>query len=447
MSRMSTKQFSRRKFVRASAVTVGALGVPTIVSSHVLGKNSPSNTLRIGCIGVGRMGHGDMNECMSQGLRSQANARVVAVCDLDSSRTQHARQQVEAFYRARVPEGARPSVSEIGDYRKLLEREDIDAVTISTPDHWHALAAIAAAEAGKSIYLQKPLTYTVVEGRKLVEAVRRSGVVLQTGSQQRSSERFRRACELVRNGRVGRLRTIRILLPTDSGFGKPMPMSVPENLNYDMWIGPTPKRFYTEHRVHPQSGFGRPGWLQIEDYSRGMITGWGSHMFDIAQWGHGSDDSGPIEMAATAEFPRRGLFNVHTTFHAEGRYADGVKLIADSGAPAGVRFEGDDGWIDVGRSHLKAEPGDILRAEIGEDELQLPKSSNHMLNFLECVRRDEDPICPVEVGHRSNSICVITHIAMKLGRKLRWEPFAERFVDDEQATAMLDYDHREPWTV
>ncbi len=170
-------------------------------------------------------------------------------------------------------------------------------------------------------------------------------------------------------------------------------------------------------------------------------------MFDTAQWGHGSDDTGPIEMEATGEFPDRGLFNVHTSFHAEGRYADGVRLIATTGNPAGVRFEGDDGWIDVGRSHFKAEPGDLTNQSIGKGELQLVESNNHMLNFLECMRSRTDPICPVEVGHRSNSICVITHIAMKLGRKLRWDPQTEEFRDDSSANALLDYEHRDPWKV
>ncbi len=442
---MTQQKFNRRKFIHAAAISTGALAVPTIVSARALGMQSPSNTLRIGCIGLGRMGHGDMSECMSQGMRQEGLARVVAVCDLDRNRVQHAKQVAESFYRSRNATASPIAVYD--DYRDLLDREDIDAVTISTPDHWHALAAIAAAEAGKSVYLQKPLTYTIGEGRKLVHAVRRSDVVLQTGSQQRSSERFRFACELVRNGRLGTLRVIQVTLPTDHGFGQPDPMPIPQNLKYDMWLGPTPERYYTEHRVHPQSGYGRPGWLQIEEYCRGMITGWGSHMFDIAQWGHGSDDAGPVEIEASAEFPRRGLFDVHTTFRADGRYRDGVRLVAQSGSPAGVRFEGDDGWLDVGRSHLKAEPDAILRDGLGSNDLRLERSNNHMLNFLKCVHTKQDPICPVEIGHRSNSICIITHIAMKLGRKLRWEPFAERFVDNEQANAMLDYDHREPWSI
>ena len=444
---MSVKQFDRRRFLKSSALSAGALAVPAIVPSRVLGKNAPSNLLQIGCIGTGRMGHGDMTACLSQGLESSAQARVVAVCDLDRMRAEHARQEVNGFYQKKLSDQPSPDVAVYEDYRELLARDDIDGVTVSTTDHWHALVAVAAANAGKDIYLQKPLTYSIGEGQKLVAAVRRNNVVLQTGSQQRSDATFRRACQLVRNGRLGKLHTIRVTLPTDSGIGDPTTMKVPANLNYEMWMGPTEPMPYSQDRVHPQAGFGRPGWLQIESYCRGMITGWGAHMFDTAQWGHGSDDTGPIEMEATGEFPDRGLFNVHTSFHAEGRYADGVRLIATSGSPAGVRFEGEAGWIDVGRSHFKAEPGDLADQPIGKGEQQLYESNNHMLNFLECMRSRTDPICPVEVGHRSNSICVITHIAMKLGRKLRWDPLAEKFRGDISANALLDYEHRAPWKV
>ena len=391
------------------------------------------------------MGHGDMQACLHSGLKAEANARIVAVCDLDRKRAEHAKQVAEQAYARSPARGSKIQVFD--DYRELLARDDIDGVTISTPDHWHALVAIAAAEAGKAIYLQKPLTYTIAEGQKLVKAVRKHKVVLQTGSQQRSDRRFRRACELVRNGRLGKLHTVHILLPTDHGRADFSPTPVPSNLNYDMWLGPTPKQPYTEGRVHPQAGFSRPGWLQIESYCRGMITGWGAHMFDTAQWGLGTDRSGPVEIEATAEFPKRGLFDVHTSFRAEGRYASGVRLIAESGSPAGVRFEGEEGWIAVTRSDLKAQPQSLLTETIADDEVQLYESNNHMLDFLQCMRTGKDPICPVEVGHRSNSVCVIAHVAMKLGRKLHWDPAAERFRDDEAANALLDYPHREPWSI
>ena len=310
---MNGKQrtLSRRDMMKTSAMAAA----PLILPFGLLGAAAPSNTLRMACIGTGRMGHGDMNECISQGLG--ANARVVAVCDLDSRRAQHAKGEVEKRYTKEFGEGKFEDVKVYGDYRELLERDDIDGVTISTPEHWHALIAIAAANAGKDSYVQKPLTYSVVEGQRLVEAVRKNKVILQTGSQQRSSVYFRRTCEFVRNGRIGKLHTIEVSLPTDHGVGENIPMEVPEELNYDMWMGPTEPQPYTEHRVHPNRGYGRPGWLQIERYCRGMITGWGAHMYDIAQWGLGTDmDSGPVEMEATAEFPDRGLFDVHTNFES-----------------------------------------------------------------------------------------------------------------------------------
>ena len=224
-------------------------------------------------------------------------------------------------------------------------------------------------------------------------------------------------------------------------------MPVPPNLDYDFWIGPTAEAPFTEDRVHPQRSYERPGWLQIEPYCRGMITGWGSHMNDIAQWGNGTDDTGPVAIEAKAEFPDRGLFDVHTKFHAEAVYANGVRLIMETGEPGGVRFEGDKGWVFVQRGKLKASDPEILREKPGQGEVKLSVSGNHMKNFLECVRSRKDPIAPVEVGHRSNSVCILTHIAMKLGRKLRWDPKAERFVGDDEANAWLDIAHRAPWTV
>jgi predicted dehydrogenase len=391
------------------------------------------------------MGHGDMLECLRQGNGASTPADVVAVCDLDRERVDHARRVVLGFYADQETTRTRPDVQTFQDYRQLLARDDIDGVTISTPDHWHALIAVAAARAGKDIYLQKPLTYTIVEGQALVRSVRQHQVILQTGSQQRSSSEFRRACQLVRDGALGPLRSIRVTLPTDSGQGDPTPEPVPDNLDYATWLGPAPLAEYCQDRVHPQAGFGRPGWLQIEAYSRGMITGWGSHMFDIAQWGHGSDHGGPVEMTASGQFPDRGLFDVHTDFQATGRYADGVELIAVSGSPAGVRFEGEDGWIDVGRGRLVAQPAGLLTRAPARSDDPLAVSRNHMRDFLQSMRTRQDPICPVEVGHRSNSICVITHLAMKLGRTLRWDPESESFLDDGQANALLDYPHRSPW--
>ena len=383
-----------------------------------------------------------MTACLQQGLK--ANARVLAVCDIDSNRAALAKALVDKFYADQL--GKSLDCQVYSDFRELLARDDIDGVTISTPDHWHAVCAVAAARAGKDLHVQKPITYTLGEGRQLVRAVRENKRILQTGSQQRSAVNFRQACEAVRNGRLGKLHTIRVGLPADSGTGNPEPIAVPPNLDYDVWLGPQAKAPYALDRVHPNEGFGRPGWLQIESYCLGMITGWGAHMNDIAQWGHGSDDNGPVEFEATGEFPDRGLFNVHTQFSAEAKYADGVRLLMKTDKP-GVTFEGDQGSVKVWRGGIEASSKEILAEKVESADIALTRSDNHMLNFLESMRSRQDPIAPVEVGHRSNSICLLTHLAMKIGRKIQWDPAAEQIVGDDEANRMLDYPHRQPWVI
>jgi myo-inositol 2-dehydrogenase/D-chiro-inositol 1-dehydrogenase len=436
------KGMTRRNFLKSAAVTIAA---PAVVPSRVLGRPAPSETLQMGCIGVGRQGQGDMQELIYRGL--EVGARVVAVCDVDRHRMEDAQWLAEMIYAKELGEGSYKGCAAYHDFRELLGRDAIDGVLIVTPDHWHAAHAIAAANAGKDIYLEKPLTFSIAEGQKLVRAVRQNKRILQVGSQQRSSTYFLMACELVRNGRIGKLHAIKVWLPEDQGTGDPKPAPVPKNLDYDLWLGPAPQAPFSEDRVHPQRNYSRPGWLQIEQYCRGMITGWGSHMNDIAQWGNGTEDTGPVEIAAEAAFPDRGLFDVHTTYKSEAIYANGVRLIQETGEPAGVRFEGDQGWIFVQRGAIEASDREILRQKVRDDEIKLYHSSNHMKNFLECMRSRKDPAAPVEAGHRSNTVCVMTHIAMKLGRKLEWDPDAERFIGDDEANRLLDYPHREPWTV
>lgn len=434
---------SRRTFLMGVLATAT---VPAFFTTRQgFAASGPNDTIRIGCIGVGRQGRADLQEALYRGL--DANARIVAVCDVDSKRSRLAKDLVEELYKKEAEKaGAYSGCKQFADYRELLKQDDIDAVIIVTPDHWHALPAIDAARAGKDIYLEKPMTFTVREGQQLVKAVRDNDRVFQLGTQQRSQIYFRKACELVRNGRVGNVHTITVTLPPDKGTGNAEQIPVPENLNYDMWTGPADMKPYAVDRVHPQEGFGRPGWLQISEYTHGMITGWGAHMNDIAQWGNGTDESGLTEIEATAEYPKRGLFDVHTEFSAEGRYTNGVKLIQKTGK-GDVKFEGDEGWIFVSRDKLQASNPELLKGKIPEDGVHLYESKNHMLNFFECIRSRKDPISAVEIGHRSNSVCLVTHIAMKLGRKLNWDPKTERFKDDKEANAMLDYKHREPWSI
>jgi len=270
---------SRRGFLRQAVAAGGVMAFPTVVPSSVFGAGAPSNRVTFGCIGVGRMGLGDMHELM--GFRKEV--QVVAVCDVDSNRTRSARKRVENYYQSQGKSDSYKGCAEYADYRELLRRDDIDAVSVVTSDQWHALPAIEAARAGKDVFIQKPLTLTIPEGRVLSDTVREYGRVLQVGSQQRSDARFRFACELVRNGRIGKLHTVKVGLGVDPTTGTPPVMAVPKELDYEMWLGPAPWAAYTEKRVHPQQGYGRPGWLRIQDYCCGMITGWGSHHNDIAQ--------------------------------------------------------------------------------------------------------------------------------------------------------------------
>jgi predicted dehydrogenase len=442
LSPANPKGITRRAFLKSAAAAAVA---PAIIPSSIFSRQAPSDRLLMGCIGVGRQGVADMQELIYRGL--EAGARVVAVADVDAHRLEHAQWLVDKIYAAELGTDKPPACAGYRDFRELLARPDIDGVNIVTPDHWHAAHALAAVNAGKDIYLEKPMTYTIAEGQKLVQAVRDNKRVLQVGSQQRSGIYFRTACELVRNGRLGRLQTIQVLLPVDVGQGEPGPMPVPKNLDYDNWLGPAPEAPFSVDRTHPQHSFERPGWLQIEPYCRGMITGWGAHMNDIAQWGNGTDDTGPVEFEGRADFPQRGIFNVHTTFHVEALYANGVRLIMKSEEPGSVVFEGERGRIHVQRDKLEASDPAILREKVGDGETKLYVSNNHMRNFLECMRSRKEPAAPVEVGHRSNSIGVLAHIAMKLGRKLRWDPQAERFIGDDEANGWLDLPHRAPWTI
>ena len=437
------KALNRREFLKRSAAVASVVfGGPTVVPASLFGANAPSNRIVVGCIGVGRMGLADMKEVL--GFKQ---AQVVAVCDVDSKRVKHAQQLVERHYAAQSTSGTYKGCAGYKDFRELVARDDIDAVTISTPDHWHALPALAAAKAGKDIFLQKPLTLTIEEGRVLSDTVQRYGRVFQVGSQQRSEVNFRFACELVRNGRIGKLQTVKVGFGTDPATEPQPPMPIPENLDYDMWLGPAPWAEYTEKRVHPQNDYGRPGWLRIQDYGAGMITGWGSHHLDIAQWAMDTELTGPVEIVGQAEYPKDGLWDVHGEFRIEYTYANAVKLIcADNNKnKPGILFEGAEGWVYVDRGHLDAHPKSLLTSTIGPNETNLYESNNHKANFLECIKSRAETVAPVEVGHRSCTVCLLGDIAMRLGRKLKWDPDREQFINDTEANRMLSRPMRSPW--
>ncbi len=460
-------QTTRRRFLKGTLAAGAAAGIgfPTIVPSTVFASPSPNEMIQVAQIGCGRIAR----EFEFPGiLKHHRIARFVAVCDLDSVRLADAQKLLESAYAKSIEKQV--SIKTHGNYREMLEDKTIDAVCISTPDHWHALPTIEAALAGKDVYLQKPASLTIREGRQMADTIRRTRRIFQQGSQQRSSPQFLRACELVRNGVIGKVREVFIGLPVDPSGGRPDEMPVPENLDYDMWLGSTPAVYYTEDRVHPQAPeararYGRPGWLRCEQFGAGMITGWGAHHFDIAHWGMGTEYTGPIEVEARAEFPKTGLWNVHGPYEVTARYANGVIMHISDKLPNGVRFVGENGrWIFVSRGATRTTSSDptagapilkaldasdpkLLEYEFKDGDIRLhhsPKDDHH-LDWLTSIRTRKDPACPAEVGHRSCSACLVSHTAMKLGRKVRWDPEKERFGDDE-ANATLARPQRDKYS-
>lgn len=468
MKNKRNRTWNRRQFLKTSlAGSAAALIFPSIVPASVLGKNAPSNKIHIGHIGCGRIGvFSDVTEVMKYDV-----ARVIAVCDIDRKRLEGGKKYVEDGYAGQAGKPGYLAVKAYEDYHDLLANKEIDAVMISTPDHWHAQPAIEAALAGKHIYLQKPASLTIEEGRLMSDVVRRRGVVFQIGSQQRSVypwPQFKRACELVRNGRIGQLKHVRIELPGDAPGGNRTEMPVPQNLDYDKWLGATPEAYYTLDRVHPQDTiFARPGWLRCEQFGAGMITGWGAHHIDTAHWGMNTELTGPVEIEGNAEFFRNGLWDVHGAFEVTAKYANGVIMHisgkrAGAALNGGIRFEGTNGWIFVTRSNEAVTPSDpvsggklaqafqasdpkILTSEIGPGEVHLYESRQQHGNWLDCIQNGKPTVAPVEVAHRSCSACLIAHTAMKLQRKLYWDPEKERFRNDDEANATLSRPQRYPY--
>ncbi len=449
----------RRNFIKSAGVaTAGSVVIPTIVPSSVFGKYAPSSRINIGQIGCGRIARG--HDIENTIIYDQA--QFTAVCDVDSKRMADGKKLIEDFYAKKTGKKAYTGVKMYEDYKEMLQDPEIDAVIISTPDHWHAQPAIEAALAKKDIYLQKPNSLTVAEGRLMSDIVNRQGVIMQVGTQQRSYAQFRVAAELVRNGRIGKLHTVKIGLPGDPSGPDAPEMPVPKNLNFDTWLGVTPVVPYTETGVHPQNGYSRPGWLRIENYGAGMITGWGQHHFDSAAWGMDTEYTGPVSVEAIAEFPKSGLWNVHGDFMVKAEYENGITMYTSGGFPNGIRYEGTEGWIFVSRGSYVATASDpvtaeksaqalnasdpkILKSEIKPDEINLYRSEEQHLNWLECIQNRKQPVSPVEIGHRACTICLISHIAMKIPGVLKWDPKAERFINNDLANSMLSRPQRYPY--
>ncbi|MCY3017598.1 MAG: Gfo/Idh/MocA family oxidoreductase [Planctomycetota bacterium] len=421
-------EISRRGFLQRAVVSAGVLAAPAIIPASALGadgKTPPSERIVMGSIGVGGRGGG-----LFDSFRARSDVEMVAVCDV--------REERSAAAASRAGTQCKP----YADFRELLERKDIDAVIIATPDHWHGLVTVAACKAGKDVYCEKPLTRTIAEGRVVCETVRRYARVLQTGSHERSNQSSRHACELVRNGRIGKLHTVLTNLPVTHPHVDVQPtMPVPPGFDYDMWLGPAPWVPYTERRC-------TGSFRYISDYAMGEFSDRGAHVHDLAHWGMGMDASGPLELEGRGERPAEGLFNTFREFRVEMHYPGGVTAIMESKEPRGVKFIGEKGWINIAvhGSFLSASDESILRSTLYPGEIRLHASpGSHQNDFIEVVKTRGKTVCHPEVGHRTNSACCLAEIAMLLGRKLKWDPVAERFVGDDEANRLLVRPMRAPW--
>jgi predicted dehydrogenase len=431
---------NRRKFLRWTGSAAAAAVFPQIVPSSAsgrAGKPAPSERIVLASIGLGTQGTGLMRAFLGH-----ADAQVVAVCDVRESQRQKAKAAVDQRY-------GNADCATYNDFREVCARPDIDAVVVATPDHWHVLVSLEAARHGKDMYTEKALGLGVAWDQALREVCRQYGTVFQWGTQQRSDRNFRFGCELVRNGRIGRLHTILVGVPHDFAVPNQPVQPVPPGLDYDLWLGPAPWAPYTYQRCRPwtkQESYAN--WYHISDYCLGGIGGyWGVHHVDIAQWGHGTDDTGPVEIEGTAVFPEDGLADCAVSWKVSHKYADGVTLVYMDNAQhkQGVTFQGTEGWVHVSRQGIWAEPEPLLKSVIGRDEIHLIESKGHQRNFLDAVKTRGPTICPIDVAVRTDTICHLTDICTRLGRPLRWDPQRENFVNDPEAGRMLARPMRSPW--
>jgi predicted dehydrogenase len=419
---------SRRRFLSASGAI---LTLPAVTYRAAFAADTPpSEQVRVAAVGVGNQGKGNLKAFLKH---------VVAVCEVDKARLAEAAKTVEK-------DGKRTPVAE-EDYRKLLDRKDIDAVVLTTPDHWHALQTIHACEAGKDVYCEKPLSLVIAEGRAMADAARKHNRVVQTGSQQRSSKEFRTACELVRNGAIGKVTKVLVGLPGPNWIDRaktPVPDSTPPGgLNYDLWLGPAPMRPYNEKRVHYLFRF-------FWDYSGGQQTNFGAHHLDIAQWGLGMDDSGPTTIEGKATFNKDGWFETPEAATITYTYASGIPVSCTlgKGHPGGTTFQGEKGVVHVNRGKIEVtlngeKVPDPYKLATGDTKLYV--SGNHHADWLQCIKTRKRPICDVEIGHRSATVCHLGNIAVRTGRKIVWDPAKEAIVGDAEAAAMATKSYRAPW--
>jgi len=443
----SATSLSRRAFLQKTSLA--ALAAPLIVPSRVLGGDgavAPSNRITVGCIGTGR-------QCIYAnipGFVAEPDAQIVAVCDVDSWRLERARKLVEDSYAKQPPGGTFKGCATFRDWRDLIARKDIDAVMISTPDHWHMVMAIAALKAGKDVACEKPLTRDIATGRRLCDVVKQERRVFRTDSEFRSNRACHRAAQLVRNGKIGKLQRIITATPKDSTLGPQPDMPVPSELDFDMWLGPAPAKPYTQQRVHPpKEDKGRPGWLCIRDYADGMLANWGAHLNDIALWANDTEHTGPVEISATGKWAPAGSFwDVIQEFDATFRFANGVVLNCKTDKPY-MRFEGTEGWIQVVYpNQFECSPESLLDWKPGPNDLALPFKRSEKRDFLDAVKSRQQPLYDAEGGHRNASLSHLALASIELGRPLNWEPVEERVLGDEAANKLLaPKPLRAPWKI
>lgn len=426
---------SRRDFIKKSAIVIPAF---SIVPRFVLGGTgyvAPSDKITLGFIGTGKQSGG-----LSSRFLELADVQMLAASDVDSKKLELFKEKVNSFYTVSTGKDNYQGCDTYAMYEELLERKDIDAIIVCMPDHWHAKASIDAMKAGKDVYCEKPLAHTIKEGRKMVNAAEKYQKVVQTGSMQRSWENFRHACELVRNGYIGEIKTVKVNVG-DPAVPCDLPDEpTPDNLNWDRWLGAAPLRGYNPVLSPPYTDTSWPMWRAYREFGGGIFSDWGAHMFDIAQWGLGMDNSGPSEfIPPTDKNAKRGLVM---------KYANGIEMThEDFGKGWAVQFNGTEGKLEVSRSFLTTDPEKIIDEVVGDDKIKLYKSENHYQNWIDCIKSREKPVCDVETGHRSASVCNLGNIAYQLGRPLKWNPEKEKFEGDSDANKLLTKDYRKPYKV
>lgn len=424
---------NRRSFLKGVAVAGAGFALPTIVPSTVFGANAPSNRLEMAAIGVGGMGMGNLRAFLGR-----KDIQVVAACDVDETHLNGAINSINKKYNNKDCRG-------YGDFRELFATEKVDTVMLALPDQWHALIAVAAARAGCDIYGEKPLARSIKEGRAICDAVQRYNRVWQTGSWQRSRSNFHQACQLVRNGRIGKVTHVEVGLPkARSPRAVQSPQTPPSALDWNMWLGPAPWR--------PYAAFGGRGihfdWRWILDFSGGQISDWSGHHIDIAHWALGLDKTGPIAIEGNADYPINAQYDVPNRFKFNCTYADGLEIAVSDGLKMGPKWYGENGkWIHVWRGGIRASDPAILREKMGSGDDPLYISRDHHGNFVDCVKSRKSTITPVETAHRSISVGLLGEIAMTTGRKIRWNPETEEIISDPSASALLGRSYREPWVL